>query len=193
MSPRWWVALVVLLGVVSAVEIYIWMGGADDESPPTQLNPLEHYPHLTPGEAVPAFDVEDPDGRIERIDYSESGKTLLFVLSASCGTCSENLPYWNRIVGEFPNDVRILGLLVGGGESYSYQREQSLIEGDDARFPILRFRNAEDLKRYKVTKVPQTILIGSGGRVEACIMGRLSDEKVDEVRIALGSSSEGTP
>jgi hypothetical protein len=171
----------------------MWTETTDTKSPPATFNPLEYFPHLAPGEIVPGFDAEDPDGGIERIDYSESGKTLLFVLSATCGTCRKNLSFWNRILAEIPSEVRVIGLLVGSGESYSYQAEQNLLERDEVRFRLFRFRDEEDLNRYKVSKVPQTILIGSAGRVEACFLGELSDETVDEILSELGSSNEETP
>jgi hypothetical protein len=68
MSHRRWIALVVGLSVVTAVEITVWMANTEtDESPPTEFNPLEYFPHLEPGDVVPAFDVEKRDGSIERI------------------------------------------------------------------------------------------------------------------------------
>ena len=105
-------ALVVGLCVVSAVEFYVYKAHTETEPPPAPVNPLEYFPHLRPGEVVPAFDAEKPDGVVERIAYSENGNTLLFMLSATCGTCHENLPYWNRIIREVQGEVRVLGVLL---------------------------------------------------------------------------------
>ena len=87
MTNRRWIALVLGLAVVSAIEIYVWTSGTETESAPIRFNPLDYFPHLEPGEIVPAFDAENQDGDIERIEYAETGKTLFFVLSATCGTC----------------------------------------------------------------------------------------------------------
>jgi hypothetical protein len=189
MNRRRWIALVVGLGVVSAIEVYVWMETTEtEESPPIEFNPLEYFPHLEPGDVVSAFDAEKPDGGIENIEYSDNRKTLLFVLSSTCGTCRKNLPYWNRILGEIQGDVRVFGFIVGGGSSY--QKEQALLDSGEIRFPVFRFRDEETRARYKATKVPQTILIGRAGKVEMCLMGLLSDEQVDELLGRLRSSGE---
>jgi hypothetical protein len=187
MKTSRWIALVVGLAVVAGIEIYVWTADTEPESSPSQFNPLEYFPHLQSGEIAPDFDVETPEGELERIAYSEAGHTLLFVLSATCGTCQENIPFWNRIAREVGDDVRIVGLLITSGEAYAYQAGQKLVGSGELQFPAFRFSDGKMEEQYKVAKVPQTLLIGSDGSVELCLMGGLSDESVNEILARLGS------
>jgi hypothetical protein len=177
-----WVALVVGLTVVAAIEIYVWTTDTEPQSPPAQFNPLEYFPHLKEGEIAPDFDVVSPEGEPGRVVYSEAGATLLFVLSSTCGTCKENISHWNRLAREAGEDVRIVGLLITSGEAYAYQAEEKLLSSGELQFPVFRFGDERMQERYKVAKVPQTLLIGADGNVALCLMGVLSDESMSEIR-----------
>ena len=116
----------------------------------------------------------------------DGGKTLFFVLSPSCGTCERTIPTWNRIARQSKAPVRIFGLVVG-----SYQGEKRLVEEDRLEFPVLRFTEKETLQQYKISKVPQTILVAPGGKVEKAIVGKLTDEQVDDLlRWVVGQREE---
>jgi hypothetical protein len=185
-----WIALAVGLTVVAAIEIYVWTADTEPSSPPSQFNPLEYFPHLESGEIVPDFDLETPEGELQRVVYSEAGYTMLFVLSSTCGTCHENIPYWNQLSREVGDDVRIVGLLITSSEAYAYQADQQLLSSGELGFPAFRFNDEKMEERYKVAKVPQTLVVGSDGKVALCLMGGLSDESVNEI-LALVGSGEG--
>jgi hypothetical protein len=183
MRRRFWLALASVILVVVGIEVYIWRVGSQTATPPPQFNPLEYFPHLQPGEQVPSFEAETPDGGSERIDYEDGEeKTLLFAFSVTCGTCMKTIPYWNRIAREVGSEVRVYGLLVEHrGAVHAVRAEQKLLDGDELQFPVLRFRDEGSYEDYKITKVPQTILVGSGGEVETVLMGELSDSQLDEI------------
>jgi thiol-disulfide isomerase/thioredoxin len=193
MSMKRWVPVVVGIAVVGAIEVYLWTANTDQEEPPPKFNPLEYFPHLQPGDIVPALEVEGSDGGKQAIDYSKDPKTLLFVLSATCGTCKKMIPVWNRLAREAPDGIPAFGLLVSGSSHYSYQTEQILLESGELEFPTFPCRDGEMLKQYKVSKVPQTLLVRSGGEVELCLMGLLSEAGVDEILARLEPVGEGTP
>ena len=152
------------------------------------FDPLEYFPHLEAGDEVPPFVAENLKGGTEAIDYPADGqKTFLFVLSPNCGSCLKMVPKWNRIVREIGDRARIFGLVVG-----SYQSEQKLLEQKELEFPALRFPNEELLRRYKLNKVPQTILVAPGGRVEKNVQGELTDAQVEDLLDRVSAHSTET-
>lgn len=179
MKDKHWLALAVGLAAVGAIEIYLWQSGREEANPPSPMpaSPLEFYPHLRPGETAPAFDAERLGGGRERIDFPEKGgKTFLFILSLTCGTCAKTVPLWNRLARESEGRARVFGVVVD-----TYQNELELMRQKNIAFPTVRFPSKAVQLRYKVTKVPQTLLIGPGGKVEKAIVGLLSDAQVEEL------------
>lgn len=180
MKEKHWLLLAAVLLAVGAVELYLWHGSRAEESPPpTKVNPLEYYPRLATNEIAPVFEADRIEGGRVRVEFPEDGgKTFLFVLSLTCGTCEKNVPYWNRLARESAGKVRTFGLVV---DRLEYQREQALLKEKAFHFPALRFNDKDLVLRYKVTKVPHTILVGPGGRVEKTIVGALTQEQFEDL------------
>ncbi len=180
MKERHWFLLAVVLLAVGAVELYLWQGSQAVESPPpTKVNPLDYAPRLQTNEIAPVFEADRMEGGRVRVEFPESGgKTFLFVLSLTCGTCQKNLPYWSRLARESGVKVRTFGLVV---DKLEYQKEQALLKEKALDFPALRFTDKALMLSYKVTKVPHTILVGPGGRVEKTIVGALTQEQFEDL------------
>jgi hypothetical protein len=191
MKEKHWLILAAVLLAVGAVELYLWQAGQEETAtPPTPVNPLDYYPRLGTNEIAPVFEADEIGGGRVRVDYpTGGGKTLLFVLSLTCGTCAKNVPYWNRLARETAGQVRIYGLVV---DRFEYQRELALLKEKALEFPALRFNDKDLMLRYKVTKVPHTILVGPGGRVEKSFVGALDDDQFADLLARAKTSAEGT-
>lgn len=167
--------------MVGGIEVYVWKTGqvektANNEQAPA-IHPLEHFPHLTPGDEVVAFEATRLEGGTKRIEYPPEGKkTFLFLLSPSCGACAKTVPKWNRLASELEGRARVLGIVLG-----RYQSEQERLREKRLAFPVVRFPSREIMNRYKAYKVPQTIVVVPGGKVEENILGELTDQQVDEL------------
>jgi peroxiredoxin len=187
-KQKHWLALAVFLGVVVGVELYVFRGGpsAEESSVAPNFDPMTYFPHLEPGEIAPAFEGEYVGGGKESIGYPEGGgKTLLFVLSPSCGTCAKTIPKWSQLAAQLEPPARVFGLVIG-----SYQGEQRLMKDKSITFPLLRFPNRSVVEQYKISKVPQTILVAPGGRVEAAILGELNGSQVKDLLHRLAGRPE---
>lgn len=186
MKEKYWALLAVLLMAAGGVELYLLERGPEKQE---SLTPSEYFPHLKPGEKVPAFDADRFGGGKERLDYpSTGGKTLVFVMSLTCGSCLKTMPHWNRIASETRGQTRTVGVVIG-----KYENEDELLKEKELGFPVYRFPDEKMQLVYKVSRVPQTLLIGPGGKVEQAIVGELSDAQIaDLIGRAKTAGSGGT-
>jgi len=190
-KAKQWQAIVAVLAVVVGIELYLLLS---DDPPPEPAaesgETIASYTHIGRGENVPAFEAEDFAGGRERIEFSaEGGKTFLFILSPTCGSCRDTLPHWNRLAGEMEGRARIYGLIMG-----SYQRGKELHDEGSLGFPALRFTKQEVVQSYKVRRVPQTILVAPGGHVIEAVVGELSEAQVEDfLRLAGTDVTESSP
>lgn len=133
-----------------------------------------------PGEAVGPLsvkrvDAEGNEGENELLDFSSSPvRQVLFLLSPTCSYCSDNVPYWTSISKGLDRErFRVIVLATKGLEMDS-TREQLQ---EYARLLQADVRVASDqgiLRRYRLTTTPQTLILGTDGRVEKVWLGRLS-------------------
>ena len=189
MKQKSWLALAVTIIIVAAgVELYVWRSGPSEKLPEDapSFNPMTYFPHLQPGEIAEDFEGEYVAGGVESISYPEDGgMTLLFVLSPSCGTCAKTIPVWNQLAAQIEPPARVFGFVMG-----SYQGEKRLLEEKPLDVPLLRFPSPNVVQQYKITRVPQTILVGPGGKVETAILGELDSSQVRGLLERLGVGPE---
>ncbi len=188
MKQKSWLALAaVIIIVVVGVELYVWRSGPSEElsEDVPNFDPMTYFPHLQPGEIAQAFEGEYIAGGVESISYpDDGGMTLLFVLSPSCGTCAKTIPLWNQLAAQIEPPARVFGFVMG-----TYQGEKRLLEEKRLDVPLLRFPSPIVVKQYKITRVPQTILVRPGGKVETAILGELDSSQVRGLleRLRVGS------
>lgn len=179
MKRRHWVALVVVLTAVGAIELYIWQSRRPAGHEPGMAVSAERKspPQLEPGDRVPSFEAENLRGGVMRVEYPADGRTFVVFLSPTCSICKKTLPQWERLAREVEGRAQVYSVMVGG----EYESDQIFLTSHQPSFPLLRMRDPETRRRYKPARVPQTILVGPEGWVEEVIIGALSDSQVDEL------------
>lgn len=133
-------------------------------------------PALHPGDSVPPFDTVAVDGSPRRVEFSRSGPptVLLFFLS-SCPTCHRMIPEWNRAYGRRPKNLRVLGVVLDQAPPGFFQ-----ILG--ISFPVVQAPGREILHdAYKILRVPVTLRVAPGGRVEDVAQGIVDPIRLGEI------------
>jgi cytochrome oxidase Cu insertion factor (SCO1/SenC/PrrC family) len=175
-----WVVVAMLLAAVGVVEIYLWTS----ENPggvATSRNAASE--HLEPGATAPSFEAVAYSGERKRIDYPASGpKTLVFIISLTCDTCTRTVPHWNRLAREAVERARTLGVVIG-----NYDNEMDLLRSKNLAFEAVRFSHPNTQFLYKVTRVPQTLLIEPGGKVEKVVLGELGAQDISDFLRRIGA------
>jgi hypothetical protein len=188
MKDKRWLALLLLI-LVGGIELYVWKTGVHRSA--TQEGAAEdpalvYLPHLKPGEQVTEFVAENLEGGTRPIGYPADGKkTILAIVSVTCDMCAENVPMWNRMARELGDRANMYAIVLG-----DYQQKKGLLREEKLEFPAVRFPNRETAEEYKAFKVPQTIVVGPGGRVEDNLIGVLTEAQIGEL-VARATADDG--
>jgi len=135
---------------------------------------------LRPGDSIQTVGFQTMDGRRGELSYTDLGKKyLLFVLSTSCPHCEKNLELWSDLVA-FDSNRRcnIVGLSVD-------ELQATLDYAGEKHLPFSLVSVAVDTgfhRKYKISGVPETILVGGNGRVERTWLGELNSEQSNEIK-----------
>jgi hypothetical protein len=123
-------------------------------------------PPLAPakGDVVPAFETLAVDGKPWKLSFPKGSTTVLLFFLSSCPNCHKMIPEWNRAYARRSKDVQVLGVLL--------DREPPGFFGTiSIEFPVLRPPGREFLRSLNVNRVPLTLRVGEGGRVEDVAVG----------------------
>jgi hypothetical protein len=134
------------------------------------------------GDLVPAITTVTADGVPTLVSYDGPRRHLLFIFDPRCGVCEHDSPLWKQLSAEAASK----GLLV---------RWVSLAPAAVTKAAEARFASQTDLvlmpdfgtqRAYRVTSVPQVLIVSPAGRVEWVHNGALSDRLRESLRLALG-------
>jgi hypothetical protein len=142
----------------------------------SQLKQLDDFLNaankLELGGVVPPLVGYDISGNKVTYEYGrDSRETLLLVFSPTCHACDENWPKWNRLIQSV--DTRSTRLVIanisGAPVSADYVARHNI-----AAVPLVAEVSAESQQAYRLAYTPQTILIGSDGKVRKVHTGVLA-------------------
>ena len=137
--------------------------------------------------ALSGFGIE---GKPIEIPVVNTGKpTLLLAFSPKCGHCAENWPSWEKMISALSDKaVRLVLLNVS-----PYQVDQVYLARHCASgLPVLATMDRGFLKELGFGSTPQTVLIGSDGRIQNVWTGVLRPNEVDEIIRGFGQSCMGS-
>ena len=131
------------------------------------------YGELSEGDKAPDFTAELVDG--SRFVLSEnSGKVILINLWATwCGPCVEEMPAFEKLNGEYGDDVKIL--CVNCVEPK--EMVDDFVKDNGYTFPVAYDENGEINDRYPTQGIPYTLIIGKDGVIRNIYLGSYGMEQ----------------
>jgi hypothetical protein len=165
-----------LARVVGIVAVLMASGSASADTGHAGHN----HPQATPdtflqkGEVVPPFKASGIDGRARELDYPQGKATVLLFFLSGCPTCHKMLPEWNRAYERRPPGLNIVGVLLD-------QEPPGFFAATPVAFPVVRSPGKTALGSYKVAKVPLTLRVGPGGKVEDIAVGIVDPIRLGEI------------
>jgi hypothetical protein len=126
---------------------------------------------LKVGETVPPFEATGVNGEIREVKF-KTPTVLLFFLS-SCPVCHKMIPEWNEAFDRKPAGVEVLGVMMD-------REPPGFFAVTPVRFPVVRSPSREFGKIYKVARVPITLRVAAGGKVEDVAVGIQDPIKLGE-------------
>ncbi len=137
-----------------------------------QIKP-EFIDQLKEGETFLPLEVQSLDQKNHRLTFSNKDKpTLLFIFTTSCPYCSQNIPNWKKIYEENKNDYDVIG--IGADE---LDKVKDYVYKNALPYEIFVPANIEFRKRYKISGVPQTIIIDTTSIIKKFWLGKLENIK----------------
>lgn len=122
-------------------------------------------PGLAKGDVVPSFNAEGIDGNARSITYGQRPATILLFFLSGCPHCHKMIPLWNAAYERRPKGLEVVGVLLD-------QEPPGFFIVTPISFPVVRAPGFTPLAKrafmesFKIRKVPVTLRVGAGGRVE---------------------------
>lgn len=112
---------------------------------------------------------------IADVDWAQSKKNLVLVLSKTCRFCTESMPFYQKLAGlrAANEDVRLVGVLPQGPEESETYFKQSGVRAD-------RIISA-GLSDINVQATPTLLLVDENGTIIESWVGKLPPYREDEV------------
>lgn len=135
---------------------------------------------LKTGDKVEPFSVFRLSGDSLEVKYESIDRsTMLWFFTTTCSACQKNLEIWNDIYYENQrsNFYEIIPISLDS-------IEESRRFFDDMKLPYEVYsltRHREVIGKYKISNVPQTIIVGEGGVIRKAISGVLTSEDKAEL------------
>ena len=131
-------------------------------------------PILRIGDTVPPFHATGLDGAVKSIDYPKGTTTLVVFFLSGCPTCHKMLPLWNEAFASRPKNMAMVGVMLD-------QAPPGFVEAAQIAFPVFRSPGKEVLDAFKLKRVPYTVRVAPGGRVEGADLGLLDGIRMGEL------------
>jgi thiol-disulfide isomerase/thioredoxin len=152
------------LGAVAALGLLLAVpagaGPAPADTPPA--SPAPEF--LKVGETVPPFEATGVDGAVKAIKYPKGTTTVLLFFLSGCPHCHKMLPEWNRAFERKPAGLEVVGVLMD-------REPPGFFAVTPVSFPVVRAPSRDFGRIYKVERVPLTVRVAPGGKVEGIAQG----------------------
>jgi hypothetical protein len=127
---------------------------------------------LKAGETIPPFEATGIDGEVREVKY-KNPTVLLFFLSG-CSVCHKMLPEWNQAFDRKPAGLDVIGVLMD-------REPPGFFATTPVRFPVVRSPSRDFARIFKVARVPITLRVAPGGKVEDVSVGALDPNRLGEL------------
>jgi peroxiredoxin Q/BCP len=143
---------------------------------------LRQYRPLAPGERAPLLEAEDVDGRKRSLGR---GRAVVIFFNTSCPACVETAGQW-QAYAERLSGVVVLGVSADSrAETIGFAAEHGL------RFPVIADPEQRIVRAWRVSYVPQVVLVDGEGVVRFVQRyGQSTVEALGEVEALVGAMVE---
>ena len=129
---------------------------------------------LKVGDVVAPFDAEGIDGEVRHVVYAKGSTTVLLFFLSGCPVCHRMIPEWNRAFERKTKGLQVIGVLMD-------KEPPGFFMATPISFPVVRAPGADFTRRFKVQRVPMSLRVAPGGRVEDMTLGQVDAIRLGEL------------
>lgn len=130
--------------------------------------------HPTLGDTLPSFETQAIDGSQRRFAYPKGTTTVLLFFSSGCPVCHRMIPEWNRAYEKRAKGVEIVGVIVD-------REPPGFFTAMPIAFPVVRMPAGDFANANKIKRVPLTLRVAPGGKIEDLGLGVLDPIRLGEL------------
>jgi hypothetical protein len=160
--------------VVSLIACVAMLGGQAPYALSSTMSTPTVAESPSPGDVFPAFDAESVNGGVHRVEFPKGSRTVLLFFLSSCSVCHKMIPEWNRAYERRPKTLQVFGVLLD-------REPPGFFAVTPLAFPVLRAPSREFLQARKISRVPVTLRVGQGGKVEDVAVGIVDPIRLGEI------------
>jgi hypothetical protein len=108
------------------------------------------------------------------VEFPKGSRTVLLFFLSSCSVCHKMIPEWNRAYERRPKTLQVFGVLLD-------REPPGFFAVTPLAFPVLRAPSREFLQARKISRVPVTLRVGQGGKVEDVAVGIVDPIRLGEI------------
>lgn len=154
----------------AAAALALWFAPAARAADTPEAEPTPVL--LKAGEIVPPFEATAVDGDIRKVDYKTT--TVLMFFLSSCPVCHKMIPEWNQAFDRKPAGLEVVAVLMD-------REPPGFFAVTPVTFPVVRSPSREFGRIFKVARVPITLRVAPGGKVEDVGLGILDPIRLGEL------------
>lgn len=176
------IAIILLTGCGSSSEKNSPENSNQENSNPEKSTQKEVYQELSTGDVAPDFTVETVSGNDFTLSEQNGKVVLLNFWATWCGPCVEEMPAFERLYGEYGEEIAILAVNCMEDTISVAQ----FLADKGYTFPIAYDPEGAVNMKYPTDGIPYTLVIGKDGTVKNIYLGaRGADAQYEEYKSAI--------
>ncbi|HEV8539078.1 MAG TPA: TlpA disulfide reductase family protein [Bacteroidota bacterium] len=140
---------------------------------------------LKAGEKVEPLKIQTLEGETTVLSYNDPAKKyLLCVFSTTCPHCEKILPAWQTLAEKNNDNCFVIGISIHNvDETRKYVTAKKV-----GFYSVSASSDTSFNRKYKISGVPETILLDGNGKVQKAWVGELTSEQTIEIQALLSAS-----
>jgi thiol-disulfide isomerase/thioredoxin len=126
------------------------------------------------GDTIMPFEAMGVDGKARWLGFEKGTTTILLFFLPGCPACHKMIPEWNRMMERKDPGLEVVGVIMD-------QEPPGFFYTTPVSFPVVRSPGRAFLDSINVRRVPLTVRVVGGGKIEDVNLGQADPIRLGEL------------